>query len=186
MVYPRRKGRDDRARRVHRHASRPHNPRHPGTVVFDRLYLRGHLAERTTDWYAQDKRGNVWYLGERTAELDTHGKTTSTEGSWQANVGGARAGIYMPAHPKRGQRRTPGVLQRARRGPVRGPQPRRARGHTGGLIAPRAADPGTHAARARRGRPQALRGRHRHRRRAIDQGRQRAVRGGLDQPEVAG
>jgi len=74
------------------------------TVVSDRLYLRGHLAERTRDWYAQDRRGNVWYLGERTAELDAHGRTVSTEGSWQAGVHGARAGIYMPAHPKPGER----------------------------------------------------------------------------------
>jgi hypothetical protein len=74
------------------------------TVVSDRLYLRGHLAERTTDWYAQDRRGNVWYLGERTAELDARGRTVSTEGSWEAGVHGARAGIYMPAHPMPGDR----------------------------------------------------------------------------------
>jgi len=72
------------------------------TVVLDRLYLNSHLAERTTDWYAQDKRGNVWYLGESTATLDAHGKTISTEGTWLAGVHGARAGIYMPAHPKPG------------------------------------------------------------------------------------
>src|SRR4051812_11247122 len=29
------------------------------TVVRDRLYLRGRLEERTTDWYAQDAHGNV-------------------------------------------------------------------------------------------------------------------------------
>ncbi len=73
------------------------------TVVADRLYLRGRLAERTTDWYAQDVHGNVWYFGEETAELDKKGRVTSTEGSWQAGVGGARAGIYMPAHPRVGQ-----------------------------------------------------------------------------------
>src|SRR5262245_58881428 len=28
-------------------------------VVHDNLYLRGRLAERTTDWYTQDKQGNV-------------------------------------------------------------------------------------------------------------------------------
>src|SRR4051812_34815541 len=38
-------------------------------VVEDRLYLRGTLEERTTDWYSQDAKGNVWYLGEETAEL---------------------------------------------------------------------------------------------------------------------
>jgi hypothetical protein len=73
------------------------------TVIDDRLYLRGRLAERTTDWYAQDKAGNVWYLGERTATLDASGKVTSTDGTWQAGVDGARAGIYMPAHPRVGQ-----------------------------------------------------------------------------------
>ena len=73
------------------------------TVIADRLYLNGRLSERTTDWYAQDSKGNVWYLGEHTATLDAHGKTISTEGSWQAGVGGARAGIYMPAHPEPGE-----------------------------------------------------------------------------------
>jgi hypothetical protein len=72
------------------------------TAVSDRLYLRGKLHERTTDWYAQDKDGNVWYFGEATAELDAHGKVTSREGSWQSGVDGARAGIYMSAQPKVG------------------------------------------------------------------------------------
>jgi hypothetical protein len=73
------------------------------TVVHDRLFLRGRLHERTEDWYAQDRAGNVWYFGEATAELNPKGKVTSTEGSWQSGVDGARAGIFMPAHPHRGQ-----------------------------------------------------------------------------------
>jgi hypothetical protein len=73
------------------------------TVVQDRLFERGRLAERTTDWYAQDRAGNVWYFGERTAELDAHGRVTTTEGTWQAGRDGARAGIYMPAHPRVGE-----------------------------------------------------------------------------------
>jgi hypothetical protein len=73
------------------------------TVIDDRLYLNGRLEERTTDWYAQDRRGNVWYLGERTATLDRHGRTRSIEGSWLAGVNGARAGIYMPDHPNPGE-----------------------------------------------------------------------------------
>ena len=75
----------------------------PCVVVEDRLYLRGHLGERTTDWYSQDSHGNVWYFGENTAELDTRGHVTSTEGTWLAGVHGAHAGIYMPAHPRVGQ-----------------------------------------------------------------------------------
>ena len=71
--------------------------------VSDRLLLAGRLEERTTDWYAQDLRGNVWYFGEATAELDRSGHVTSTEGSWLAGRQGARAGIYMPARPRVGQ-----------------------------------------------------------------------------------
>jgi hypothetical protein len=73
------------------------------TVVRDRLYLRGRLEERTQDWYAQDGAGNVWYFGEATAELNPGGSVKSTEGSWQSGVDGARAGIFMPAHPHPGQ-----------------------------------------------------------------------------------
>jgi hypothetical protein len=73
------------------------------TAVDDRLYLDGKLEERTTDWYAQDRAGNVWYYGEDTAELDRRGHVTSREGSWQAGVQGARAGLFMPAHPRPGQ-----------------------------------------------------------------------------------
>ena len=75
----------------------------PCVVVDDRLYLGGHLAERTDDWYSQDRLGNVWYFGEATAELDARGRVTSTEGSWQAGVDGAKPGILMPAHPHVGQ-----------------------------------------------------------------------------------
>jgi len=75
----------------------------PSVVVADRLYLAGRLEERTSDWYSQDRRGNVWYFGESTAELDSRGRVTTTEGSWQAGRGGAKAGIYMPAHPVPGR-----------------------------------------------------------------------------------
>jgi hypothetical protein len=73
------------------------------TVVSDVLYVDGRLAERTTDWYAQDKKGSVWYFGERTAELDRTGRVTSREGSWQTGLNGAKPGIYMPARPRAGQ-----------------------------------------------------------------------------------
>ena len=46
----------------------------PCVVVKDRLYLDGRLEERTTDWYTQDRKGNVWYFGEVTAQLDASGK----------------------------------------------------------------------------------------------------------------
>ena len=72
-------------------------------VIHDRLFLNGVLAERTTDWYAQDKQGTVWYLGEKTAEVNAHGKVTSTEGSFMNGREGASGGIFMPAHPVVGE-----------------------------------------------------------------------------------
>jgi len=72
-------------------------------VVRDRLYLNGKLAEKTTDWYAQSRRGDVLYYGEATRALDKHGRLTDTAGSWQAGRHGARAGTFMPAHPKVGR-----------------------------------------------------------------------------------
>ena len=57
------------------------------------------LLEKTTDWYAQDLQGNVWYFGEDTAEYNEKGEVSSREGSWQGGVDGAQPGIIMPAHP---------------------------------------------------------------------------------------
>ena len=75
----------------------------PSATVKDDLYLKGKLEERTTDWYAQDSAGNVWYFGEATAELNPNGSVKNTSGSWRAGRDGARAGIYMPANPHLGQ-----------------------------------------------------------------------------------
>jgi hypothetical protein len=72
-------------------------------AVSDLLYLRGRLEERTTDYYAQDDKGTVWYFGEDTAELDRNGDVKDTAGSWLAGKDGARAGIFMYAHPRAGQ-----------------------------------------------------------------------------------
>ena len=73
-------------------------------VVEDRLYLDNVLEERTSDYYAQDRCGNVWYFGEDTATLDRHGNVVDTEGSWHAGVDGARPGVFMQAHPQLGRR----------------------------------------------------------------------------------
>lgn len=58
----------------------------------------GHLVERTTDWYATDHGGTVWYFGERTATYE--GGRVSREGSWLAGRHGGRRGVIMPAHPR--------------------------------------------------------------------------------------
>ena len=72
----------------------------PATVVSDVVHRRdGSLAEKTTDWYAGDNQGNVWYLGENTATYDRRGRLESREGSWMAGRHGAVAGLIMPANP---------------------------------------------------------------------------------------
>jgi hypothetical protein len=72
-------------------------------VVRDIVYVDGRPTEVTSDWFAQDRKGNVWYFGEATAELDRSGKVKSREGSWQAGVDGAKPGIVMPGRPRVGQ-----------------------------------------------------------------------------------
>jgi hypothetical protein len=73
-------------------------------VVRTRVFEHGKVVERNTAWFAQDRAGNVWYLGEEAAD-----------GSWEAGVDGARAGVIMPAHPKVGLRyreeQAPGIAE---------------------------------------------------------------------------
>jgi hypothetical protein len=83
-------------------------------VVRDTVTERGELVEDTFDWFAQDRAGNVWYLGEDTTEYE-NGKPVSKAGSWEAGVDGARAGIAMLARPRAGrgyrQERFPGAAE---------------------------------------------------------------------------
>jgi hypothetical protein len=70
------------------------------TVIHDVARLDGEVKEDTYDWYAQDNRGNVWYLGEDTKEYE-NGKA-STSGSWEAGVAGAKPGLAMLGEPRPG------------------------------------------------------------------------------------
>lgn len=71
-------------------------------VVHDVVSEDGEPVEVTDDWYAQDSAGNVWYLGEDTAEYE-NGKVVSREGSFEAGVDGAQPGIAIPANPEVGE-----------------------------------------------------------------------------------
>jgi hypothetical protein len=71
-------------------------------VVHDVVSEGGEPVEVTDDWYAQDSDGTIWYLGEDTAEYE-NGKVVSREGSFEAGVDGAQAGVIMPADPEVGQ-----------------------------------------------------------------------------------
>ena len=50
--------------------------------------VRTEDGETTTDWFAQDADGNVWWFGR--------------EGEWQAGTDGAEAGLAMPETPRVG------------------------------------------------------------------------------------
>jgi len=67
-------------------------------VINDVVRVEGDVVEDTDDWFAQDKNGNVWYMGEFSEELED-GVVVSTEGSWEAGVDGAMAGIIMYGDP---------------------------------------------------------------------------------------
>jgi hypothetical protein len=72
-------------------------------VVSDVTTEDGAPVEVTRDYYAQDRCGNVWYLGEATTEYE-NGKPASTAGSFEAGVDGAEAGVIVPARPRQGMR----------------------------------------------------------------------------------
>ncbi len=84
-------------------------------VVTDVVTLNSSLAEKTTDWYAQDKQGNLWYFGEDSKDYK-NGVVVSTAGTWETGVDGALPGIIIQAHPQTGtptyrQEYRPGVAE---------------------------------------------------------------------------
>lgn len=61
-------------------------PEVAGVPTTARVTTEGEMV--LTDWFAQDDRGNVWWFGR--------------EGSWEAGVDGAEAGLAMAATPRVG------------------------------------------------------------------------------------
>ena len=84
------------------------------TVVLDRVFVHGELKEKTFDWYAQDKQGNVWYLGENTKEYED-GKVVSTEGSWLSGQRWSPARHHHAGASASRRQLSPGISRRARR-----------------------------------------------------------------------
>jgi hypothetical protein len=70
----------------------------PTVIVHDQVFADGKLAEDTSDWYAQDRAGNVWYFGEATLSYEDD-PAGDPAGSWEAGVDGAQPGIVMLAEP---------------------------------------------------------------------------------------
>ena len=61
----------------------------------------GQLIEKTVDYFAQDKAGNVYYFGEDVNEYE-NGHLASDEGQWRLGRDTNTPGVLMPAHPKVG------------------------------------------------------------------------------------
>jgi hypothetical protein len=69
-------------------------------VIWDRDYSAGQLVETELAFFAQDKAGNVWELGEH-PEAYEEGKLVESP-TWIHRVKGARAGLAMKAEPRPG------------------------------------------------------------------------------------
>ena len=72
-------------------------------VVEDTVTSNGALVEKTSDWYAQARNGDVWYFGEDTKEYE-NGAVSSTHGTWEAGVDGAQPGVVMRGRPRVGDK----------------------------------------------------------------------------------
>src|SRR5262249_39368957 len=69
-------------------------------VVVHETVARNHrIAEDDYKWVAQHKDGTVWCFGTTVKDISPGGRIT-TEGSWEAGVGGAQPGILMPGRPQ--------------------------------------------------------------------------------------
>jgi hypothetical protein len=70
-------------------------------TVRDRAFVGTRIVEDTFDYYTQDRRGNVWYMGEDVTNYryDRDGTLIGTDKSstWRAGVNGASPGYIMPA-----------------------------------------------------------------------------------------
>jgi hypothetical protein len=73
-------------------------------VVEERESIAEQLKEVSRNYFAADKTsGDVYYFGE---DVDVYkdGKVSSHGGSWHSGEGGAHYGLFVPAHPRVGQK----------------------------------------------------------------------------------
>jgi hypothetical protein len=78
----------------------------PTVTVLDEAFEGGVLVERTFDYYAADKDGNVWYFGEDVTNFryDDAGVLLGTDNksAWRAGVNDAQPGISVSGVPEVG------------------------------------------------------------------------------------
>ncbi len=71
-------------------------------VILDQDIDAGQVAEQALDYLAEDKQGNVWYVGSYT-EAYEGGQFVNAADAWLSGVKGGAAGILMKADPQTGQ-----------------------------------------------------------------------------------
>jgi hypothetical protein len=72
-------------------------------AILDQDIDAGQVGEASLDYLAQDKFGNVWYLGSYT-EIYEGGQFVNAVDAWLAPKRGARPGVWMMADPKEGMK----------------------------------------------------------------------------------
>ena len=70
-------------------------------AVIDQDFNGGQISEQSIDYLANDRNGNVWYLGSYT-EAYEGGQFVFANDAWLAGVNGATAGVLMIADPQAG------------------------------------------------------------------------------------
>jgi hypothetical protein len=71
------------------------------TVMWNRDYQSGRLAESELAFFAQDDDGNVWNLGRYVEEYE-NGQFTGAPNTWIAGIADAEGGVHMPGDPEAG------------------------------------------------------------------------------------
>ncbi len=72
-------------------------------LVLDQDFDAGEIVEQAVDYLAQDREGNVWYMGSYT-EGYQGGQFIFAHDAWLAGVQGAEPGILMMSNPTEGMR----------------------------------------------------------------------------------
>jgi hypothetical protein len=70
-------------------------------AVLDQDYNGGPISEQSLDYVAEDKQGNVWYLGSYTESYEG-GQFVNASDAWLGGVNGAQPGLLMLADPQVG------------------------------------------------------------------------------------
>lgn len=79
-------------------------------VLRDLVWRSGRLVEATDDWFAAGRDGSTWYCGEEVKDYESYAgdsprraELVSIDGSFKHGRERDKAGLIMPAHPRRGQ-----------------------------------------------------------------------------------